>query len=87
MSLVPDGVTVETTINMLAPLGARDDAFWVGNPNPPAAPDYIVFDQVVSGFSPAITDVPGFEKQRYPAAAYDVVYQDGFGIYVLHKTS
>ena len=85
MAVVPDGVTVETTINMLAPLGARDDAFWVGNPNPPVPPQYIVFDQVVSGFSPPISDVPGFEKQRYPAATYKVVYQDGFGIYVLHK--
>jgi uncharacterized membrane protein len=87
MSLVPDGVTVETTINMLAPLSARDDAFWVGNPAAPVAPQYVVFDQIVSGFSPPITDVKGFEQQRHPGAKYDVVYQDGFGIYVLHRTS
>jgi hypothetical protein len=87
MSLVPDGVTVETTINMLAPLSARDDAFWVGNPAAPVAPQYVVFDQIVSGFSPPITDVKGFEQQRHPGTKYDVVYQDGFGIYVLHKAS
>jgi uncharacterized membrane protein len=87
MSLVPDGVTVETTINMLAPLSARDDAFWVGNPAAPTAPEYVVFDQVVSGFSPAISDVPGFEQQRHPGTTYKVVYQDGFGIYVLRKAS
>lgn len=86
MSLVPDGVTVETTINMLAPLSARDDTFWVGNAQAPTPPEYVVFDQVVSGFSPAITDVPGFEQQRYRGATYKVIYQDGFGIYVLHKT-
>jgi uncharacterized membrane protein len=87
MSLVPDGVTVETTINMLAPLAARDDTYWVGNTAAPAAPDYVVFDQVVSGFSPAITDVLGFEQQRYQGTTYKIVYQDGFGIYVLHKAS
>jgi uncharacterized membrane protein len=87
ISLVPDGVTVETTINVLAPLSARDDAFWVGNPAAPTAPEYVVFDQVVSGFSPAITDVPAFEQQRHPGSTYKVVYQDGFGIYVLHRVS
>jgi uncharacterized membrane protein len=87
MALVPDGVTVETTINMLAPLSARDDTFWVGNPAGPTAPEYIVFDQVVSGFNPPITDVLGFEQQRHPGAKYKVIHQDGFGIYVLHKIS
>ncbi|HEU5333962.1 MAG TPA: DUF2079 domain-containing protein [Actinocrinis sp.] len=85
MSLVPDGTSVETTINMLAPLSANHDAYWVGNQNP--ATDWVVFDQVVSGFSPAITDVVGFEQQRHPGAAYKIVYQDGYGIYVLHKVS
>jgi uncharacterized membrane protein len=85
MSLVPDGTTVETTINMLAPLSAEHDAFWVGNQNP--ATDWVVFDQVVSGFSPAITDVVGFEEQRHPGTTYEIVYEDGYGIYVLHKVS
>ncbi|MBS2964123.1 DUF2079 domain-containing protein [Actinocrinis puniceicyclus] len=87
ISLVPDGVTVETTINMLAPLSARDDTFWVGNTPASVAPQYVVFDQVVSGFSPPISDVPGFEQQRHPGSKYKVVYQDGFGIYVLRNTS
>ncbi|HLK43380.1 MAG TPA: DUF2079 domain-containing protein, partial [Thermoleophilia bacterium] len=85
MSLVPDGTSVETTINMLAPLSARHDAYWVGNQNP--ATDYVVFDQVVSGFSPAITNVVSFEEQRHPGAKYLIVYQDGYGIYVLQKVS
>jgi uncharacterized membrane protein len=87
MAQVPDGVTVETTINMLAPLAARADAFWVGNPVPADPPQYVVFDQVVSGFSPQIGDVPGFERQRYPAARYTVIYHDDFGIFVLRRTS
>jgi uncharacterized membrane protein len=87
LAVVPDGVTVETTINMLAPLSARDDTFWVGNTAPAVAPQYVVFDQVVSGFSPPISDVPGFEQQRHPGAKYKVIYEDGFGIYVLLRTS
>lgn len=83
MSLVPNGTSVETTINMLAPLSARHDAYWVGNQNP--ATDYVVFDQVVSGFSPAITDVVSFEEQRHPGVKYKIIYQDGYGIYVLQK--
>jgi uncharacterized membrane protein len=83
MSLVPDGTSVETTINMLAPLSAQHDAYWVGNQNP--ATEYVVFDQVVSGFSPAITNVLLFEEQRHPGATYTIVYQDGYGIYVLRK--
>lgn len=83
MSLVPDGTSVETTINMLAPLGARHDAFWVGNNEP--ASQYVVFDQVNSGYSPAITDVVGFERQRHPGVDYKVVYEDGYGIYVLRE--
>jgi uncharacterized membrane protein len=31
MALVPDGTTVQTDIDLLAPLGARTDAFWLGN--------------------------------------------------------
>ena len=31
MALVPDGSTVATDIDLLAPLGARADAFWLGN--------------------------------------------------------
>ena len=85
MSLVPDGVSVETTLNMLAPLGARDDAYWVGNTNP--ATDYVVFDSVVSGFSPPVTNVLQFEEQRHPGVTYKIIYEDQWGIYVLEKAS
>jgi hypothetical protein len=83
MSLAPNGTSVETTINMLAPLAARHDAFWVGNANP--VTDYVVFDQVVSGFSPPITDVVGFEEQRHPGTTYRIVYRDNYDIYVLRS--
>ena len=52
MARVPDGVTVEATLTMLAPLAARDDTYWIGTyPNP--APDYVVFDDDQQRLEPA----------------------------------
>ena len=31
MAVVPDGATVQTTLDLLAPLAARTDTFWIGN--------------------------------------------------------
>ena len=30
MAVVPDGATVQTTLDLLAPLAARTDTFWIG---------------------------------------------------------
>jgi uncharacterized membrane protein len=80
MAVVPNGVTVTTTLNLLAPLAARCDTFWVGNSGNPDT-QYIVFDGPNSGYSPAVTDVPTFIKQLYPGATYRQVFQDN-GVYV-----
>jgi len=80
MAVVPNGASVTTTLNLLAPLAARCDTFWVGNSGNPDT-QYIVFDGPNSGYSPAITDVPSFIKQLYPHADYQQVFQDG-GVYV-----
>jgi uncharacterized membrane protein len=83
---VPGGVTVEGTINVLAPLAAKDDTFWIGNAGNPAV-QYIVLDTVASGFAQQITNPAQFAEQRHPNATYDVVWSDTYGIYVLKKTS
>jgi hypothetical protein len=76
MARVPDGVTVETTLAMLAPLAARDDTYWIGiTPNP--APDYVVFDEIDSGWSPSPADPLTFIEQRHPGWAYQRVFTDG----------
>ncbi|MCW2932724.1 MAG: putative rane protein [Actinomycetia bacterium] len=80
MAVVPNGATVTTTLNLLAPLAARCDTFWVGNSGNPDT-QYVVFDGPNSGYSPAVTDVPSFIKQLYPGAAYQQVFQDD-GVYV-----
>ncbi len=40
MARVPDGATVLTTLDLLGPLAARTDTFWLGNG---AAGDVYVF--------------------------------------------
>jgi uncharacterized membrane protein len=75
MARVPDGVTVETTLAMLAPLAARDDTYWIGiSPNP--APDYVVFDETDSGFSPPPANPLAFIEQRHPGWTYLRIFTD-----------
>lgn len=83
VSLVPDNVTVEGTINVLGPLAAKDDAFWIGDTNP--APQYVVLDGVVSGFSGTISDPVQFIESRHQGSTYQVIWDDGYGIYVLQR--
>jgi hypothetical protein len=69
MARVPDGVTVEATLSMLAPLAARDTTYWIGtSPNP--APRYIVFDNDNSGWYPPPASVLQFLEQRHPGWEY-----------------
>jgi uncharacterized membrane protein len=75
MAVVPDGATVTTTLNLLAPLAARCDTFWVGNSGNPDT-QYIVFDGPNSGYSPAVTDVPAFIQQLHPGVHYQQVFVD-----------
>ena len=85
-ALVPDNVTVESTINVIAPLAAKDDAFWIGNAGNPAV-QYVVLDTVVSGFAGTISDPVEFVEQRHPGTTYKVLWSDSYGIYVLEKVT
>jgi uncharacterized membrane protein len=83
MARVPDGATVQTTLDLLAPLAARTDTFWIGNPgNPPT--QYVVFDGLDSGYSPAPADVPAFIRQLFPKDGYRQVFADD-DIYVFKR--
>jgi uncharacterized membrane protein len=73
MARVPDGVTVEATLTMLAPLAARDDTYWIGTaPNP--APAYVVFDADNSGYARPPSNVLAFVEQRHPGYAYQQIF-------------
>jgi uncharacterized membrane protein len=76
MAKVPDGATVQTTLDLLAPLAARTDTFWIGNSGNPRT-RYIVFDGQNSDYVPAITDVPAFIAGLYPDHAYTQIFDSG----------
>jgi uncharacterized membrane protein len=73
MAVVPDGATVQTTLDLLAPLAARTDTFWMGNAGNPLTA-YVVFDGQDSGYDLGQTKVPAFIKQLYPTAGYVQIF-------------
>ena len=85
MAKVPDGATVQATLDLLAPLAARTDTFWIGNSGNPKT-QYIVFDGQNSDYSPAISNVPAFIAQIYPGHIYTQVFQSG-DVYVFRRTT
>jgi len=74
MAQVPDGATVQTTLDLLAPLAARTDTFWIGNAGNPVT-QYVVFDAPNSGYSPEPKSVPAFIKQLYPKDGYVQIFE------------
>ena len=85
LAKVPNGATVQATLDLLAPLAARTDTFWIGNGGNPET-EYIVFDGQNSDYSPAISNVPAFIAQIYPGHIYIQVFQSG-DVYVFRRTT
>jgi hypothetical protein len=83
MAVVPDGASVQTTLDLLAPLAARTDTFWIGNKGNPLT-QYIVFDGPDSGYYPAIANVPKFIAQQFPDDGYTQVFARD-GVFVFHR--
>jgi uncharacterized membrane protein len=83
MAVVPDGATVQTTLNLLAPLAARTDTFWIGTAGNPLT-EYLVFDGKNSGYSPVPTNVPAFIAELYPTAGYQQIF-DRNDVYVFRR--
>jgi uncharacterized membrane protein len=85
MAQVPDGATVLTTLDLLAPLAARTDTYWIANAGNPQT-QYIVFDGLNSDYSPAIKNVPAFIASLYPPHTYTEIFSSG-DVYVFRHTS
>jgi uncharacterized membrane protein len=84
MARVPSGATVQATLDLLAPLAARTDVFWLGNAGNPVT-QYIVFDGADSDYSPAVSNVPAFIAQLYPHGVYTLIFDTG-NVYVFRRT-
>jgi uncharacterized membrane protein len=81
---VPSGATVITTLDLLAPLAARTDTFWIGNAGNPST-DYIVFDGTDSGYDPEPANIPAFVASQHRGVHYQVIFEAG-DIWVFHRT-
>jgi uncharacterized membrane protein len=85
MSLVPNGATVATDLDLLAPLAARTDTFWLGNfPTNPAT-EYVVFDTDSTDWQPPPANVLTFvEGITHHTKYQQIFYSDG--VYVFRRS-
>jgi uncharacterized membrane protein len=85
MARVPDGATVATDLDLLAPLAARTDTFWLGNfaTNPPT--QYIVFDTASTDWQPPPSNVLGFVESLNHGVRYRQIYVND-GVYVFIRS-
>jgi uncharacterized membrane protein len=93
MARVPDGATVATDLDLLAPLAARTDTFWLGNcrvehgvllsTNP--ATKYIVFDTQSTDWQPPPSNVLTFVEGLNHGVRYRQIYVNN-GVYVFIRS-
>ena len=83
MALVPGGATVATDLDLLAPLAARTDTFWLGNfgTNPPT--QYVVFDNQ-DGDWPPQGNVLRFVQSLTRNTRYEQIYSRD-GVFVFRR--
>ena len=81
MALVPDGVTVDADAEMLAPLAARADTYWLGNHATNPLTEYIVFDQRSADFVPGAPDPQAYLNSSVIGSRYQLIFNDdGIGV-------
>ena len=69
MARVPDGAQVATDLDLLAPLAARTDTFWLGNSATNPATRYVVFDTASTDWQPPPRNVLAFVREPEPRDA------------------
>jgi uncharacterized membrane protein len=94
MARVPDGASVSTDLDLLAPLASRTNTYWLGNASTNPATRYVVFDTqstdctaweaICLSARPAnvLTFVEGLEHNRH----YTQIYASN-GVFVFRRTS
>jgi uncharacterized membrane protein len=85
MALVPDGASVATDLDLLAPLAPRTNTYWLGNYPTNPATQYVVFDVQSSDWQPAPpTNVLAFVESLTHKTNYQQIYVNN-GIYVFRR--
>lgn len=85
MARVPDGVTVEASETMLAPLAARDDTSWIKNRGI-SDPRYIVIRAARHGSQRLPARVLRSAETIHPGAVYRQVFRSG-DVYVFRRVA
>jgi uncharacterized membrane protein len=86
MSKVPNGATVATDLDLLAPLATRTDTFWLGNFATNPATQYIVFDTQSTDWQPPPSNVLAFVESLNHGVRYRQVYvNDGVYVFIRSK--
>jgi uncharacterized membrane protein len=80
MALVPDGAKVSTDLDLLAPLAARTDAYWLGNFNDPVT-TYVVFDTQSTDWQPPPANVQEFVEGLEHGKQFRQIFERD-GVYV-----
>jgi uncharacterized membrane protein len=81
MAQVPDGAQVATDLDLLAPLAARTDAYWLGNSGTNPATKYVVFDKASTDWQPPPANVLTFVESLNHGVRYREIYAND-GVYV-----
>ena len=81
MARVPDGAQVATDLDLLAPLAARTDTYWLGNSATNPATKYVVFDTASTDWQPPPANVLRFIESLNHGVRYRQIYVD-HGVYV-----
>ena len=81
MAKVPDGATVATDLDLLAPLASRTDTYWLGNFSTNPATRYIVFDTASTDWQPPPSNVLTFVEGLNHGVRYRQIYVND-GVYV-----
>jgi uncharacterized membrane protein len=84
VSEVPAGAGVEASLDVLAPLAAKADAYWIGNTAIDPAPEYVVFDGPASGTAYTPQQMVAVAHAWHPKAVYTIVSATD-GVYTLRR--
>jgi uncharacterized membrane protein len=94
MARVPDGATVSTDLDLLAPLAARTDTFWLGTSGSDPATQYVVFDtrstDCTAWEAVCAADLPGPVLHEVESLEHGSRYQEIFasdGVFVLRRVA
>jgi uncharacterized membrane protein len=84
MALIPDGAKVSTDLDLLAPLAARTDTYWLGNFNNNPVTTYVVFDTGSTDWQPPPSNVQGFVQGLEHDTRFRQIFEQD-GVYVFRR--